>query len=87
MLTLRQDELLERLELNGIIFNHIPFSRSSLSVKNDLICVYFVLRLIRKIKSDLIHYFNPKPIVLGGVESRLLHNRSTLCKLNRYGDD
>ena len=74
---LRQHELLDILESNLINFHHIPFARSSLSVNKDLHCANLLLRLIRKIKPDLIHYFNPKPIVLGGVVSRFLWHKPT----------
>lgn len=61
-----QPELDKVLRENKIEFVDMPFYRFGFSLTRDFAVFFRIYLMIVKYKPDLLHLFNPKPILLGG---------------------
>jgi glycosyltransferase involved in cell wall biosynthesis len=66
------DPSAERLAGVGAEFVPLPFRRGALSPAGDLEAFVALRRLYRELRPRMIHHFNLKPIVLGGLAARAL---------------
>ncbi|AMB85219.1 glycosyl transferase family 1 [Pseudomonas agarici] len=55
----------------GFLHHDLPFSRSGKSPTRELLTLYFVWRLLWKLKPDLLHLVTIKPVLYGGIAARL----------------
>jgi len=54
----------------GIITHDLPINRHGFSLVGELMCRGLISKLIKRHSPSLIHFFNPKPILLGALLSR-----------------
>lgn len=59
----------------GIKFVDVPFYRYSFSIGKDLKAFYKLLVVIISFKPYFVHFFQPKPIILGGLLHNVLRNK------------
>jgi glycosyltransferase involved in cell wall biosynthesis len=64
------DHSAERLAAHGAEFVEIPFRRGGIDPRSDLAAFLAIRRLYRRLRPRLVHHFNTKPIVLGGLAVR-----------------
>ena len=55
----------------GIILHPLPLSRSGTDILSELRCFLAISRLIKRFKPDIIHFITIKPVLYGGIVSRL----------------
>ncbi|HEX6373497.1 MAG TPA: glycosyltransferase family 4 protein [Longimicrobium sp.] len=65
-----RDHSAERLAAHGAEFVEIPFRRGGIDPRSDAAAFLAVRRLYRRLRPRLVHHFNTKPIVLGGLAVR-----------------
>lgn len=66
------DGQLDLLARHGIRFHPLPFDRTGLNVAAELRLVLGLGRLLRRLQPDLVHCVTLKPVLYGGLLSRLL---------------
>ncbi|MEO3739822.1 glycosyltransferase family 4 protein [Kosakonia sp. WA-90] len=65
--------LSSELEKNGIECHHIKMSRSGINPFFELMTLYAILKLARKIQPDIIHSITVKPNIYSGIIGRIIH--------------
>ncbi|NWB85482.1 glycosyltransferase family 4 protein [Pseudomonas gingeri] len=55
----------------GFLHHELPFSRSGRNPLKELLVLYFLWRLLWKIRPDLLHLVTIKPVIYGGIAARL----------------
>ena len=73
------------LENKGIICHNIPFTRSNYNPLNTFALFRKNYMLYKKVKPDLLHLVTIKPILLGGIASRILKIPSTVFAISGLG--
>lgn len=59
-----------RLAAHGAEFVEVPFRRGGIDPRGDLAALWALRRLYRRLRPRLVHHFNTKPIIFGGVAVR-----------------
>ena len=70
---------------HGIYLHDLPIARSSsnpLSIINSLVCILF---LVNSIKPDIIHSITIKPVLLGGIVSRIFFKIKFVASISGLG--
>jgi len=75
----------EYLISNGIKVHNIDFQRCGMSFYFSLISFLNILRIIRKIKPDLIHAITIKPVIFGGIAARIYNKASFVASISGLG--
>jgi len=75
----------EYLEGLGIIVHSFDFSRSGKNIFNELGSIYKLYQQIKKIKPDLVHLVTIKPVIYGGVVSRLAKVPAVVSAISGLG--
>ena len=79
-----QGELAKQLKQANIEYHIIPHLKRAISPVNDLKALFEIIKLIRKLKPDIIHLNSSKISILGSLAS-LCVVRSTLCVYTVHG--
>jgi glycosyltransferase involved in cell wall biosynthesis len=67
----REGDDVGKLQSLGFPHHVIPLSRSGKNVAMELRTVWSLLRLMRRLRPDLVHLVTIKPVLYGGIASRL----------------
>ena len=51
------------------------FSNRSLNILKNIKAIYKIFSILKKIKPDLVHHFNPKPVIIGSLVAHILKIR------------
>ena len=64
------------LKTHGLVFENFEFTRRGLNPIKELITIFRLQKLLRKIKPDIVHNIAIKPVVLGSMAAKLagIHN-------------
>ncbi len=65
-------DAIETIERLGFHFHDIPISRGSINPINELRTLYYLFRLYRTLKPELIYHATVKPVLYGGLMSRIV---------------
>lgn len=76
---------IELMGAEGIICHQIPFTRSNYNPVNALVIFKYILKLFKEINPDLVHLVTIKPILFGGIASRLLKVPATVFAISGLG--
>ncbi|MGH1462412.1 MAG: glycosyltransferase family 4 protein [Neptuniibacter sp.] len=74
------------IESEGITFIPIRLSRSGLSLISNLQTFHQICSAIKDVKPDLVHAVTIKPVVYGGIASRLLGVPALVCAVSGLGN-
>jgi glycosyltransferase involved in cell wall biosynthesis len=69
----------------GIKLHPLPLSRGGTGFKGEAIAFYSILKTIKKINPDIIHYITIKPVLYGGIASRLLGIPGRVASISGLG--
>ena len=63
--------MIKKLNLMGVEYREIPFSRIGLSPIKDLQMVCFLVRMLAREKPEIVMNYNIKPVIYGSIAARL----------------
>ena len=66
------DEFTYKLKNKGFKCINIKFANRSLNIFQNLKGIYDLYSIYNKIKPDIVHHFNPKPVLMGSIVAHLL---------------
>lgn len=69
----------------GIHLHPLPLSRSGTGILSELKCFLAISRLIRRLKPDIIHFITIKPVLYGGIASRLAGIKGRVASISGLG--
>lgn len=75
----------ENLEEMGFEFIALDFKRKNKNPFKELIIFFSLARIINELKPDILHLVTIKPIIYGGILSRLFSNKPTLIAFPGLG--
>lgn len=64
-------ELNDTITANGLIHHCISMDRGGLNPYRDVISIFSLYNLYKRIKPDIVHHVTIKPILYGGMAARL----------------
>ena len=59
------------VDIPGVTFHEIPLSRRGMSALSELGSISALVALYRRVRPDLVHHVTAKPILYGGIASRI----------------
>ena len=69
---IQSDEYFDRLQNLGFEINEVNFYDKSINPIKNIISFYNIFKIYKKISPDIVHHFNPKPVIFGTVAARIL---------------
>jgi glycosyltransferase involved in cell wall biosynthesis len=78
------DEYAGRVRSHGIAVHDLPMRRS-MSPVSDLLVLWRIARLIRRLSPDLVHLVTAKPVAYGGLCARLLRVPAVVSAISGLG--
>lgn len=69
----------------GIITHDLKMERSSISLISELIAFFRMKKIIDKVKPDIIHLISIKPIIFGGLISRMKRIKNVVISVSGLG--
>lgn len=69
----------------GIILHPLPLSRSGTDIFSELQCFLAISRLTKRLKPDIIHFITIKPVLYGGIVSRLAGIEGRVASISGLG--
>ena len=79
------DEFRPKLESEGFHLHGIAFDRSKVNIFSDLGSSRGINRVIKSTEPRIVHFFNPKPILLGGLFSKKKVGQTKVCTVTGAG--
>jgi glycosyltransferase involved in cell wall biosynthesis len=73
------------VESHGIIHHPIPMSRSGVNVFSEIAAWFAIVRVMRKLKPDVVHLVTLKPVLYGGVAARIAGVRGVVAAISGLG--
>lgn len=64
-------EAVEIIEQRGFVHHALPLSRSGSNPLRELVSLFFIWRLLWRIKPSILHLVTIKPVIYGGIAARL----------------
>ncbi len=80
-----QDGEEEVLKEKGIIHHNLPISRASINIFLEIKAFISIYFLVRKLKPDLLHLITIKPVIYGGIVSKLLKIKGVVSAIPGLG--
>jgi glycosyltransferase involved in cell wall biosynthesis len=78
-------ELKEKIQGLGFVLHDIKISRSGINIFKELMVFLRILSLLRKLTPSAIHFITIKPIVYGGIASRILRLDGVIFAVSGLG--
>jgi glycosyltransferase involved in cell wall biosynthesis len=78
-------EGVDRIEAFGLVHHAFALSRSGGNVFGELGTLYFLFRLFRSIRPDLVHLVTIKPVLYGGIAARLARVPAVVAAVSGMG--
>jgi glycosyltransferase involved in cell wall biosynthesis len=75
----------EQIENYGFVLHNIKLSRSGLNIFKEFLVFMRILFLLRKLSPIAIHFITIKPIVYGGIASRILRLQGVIFAISGLG--
>ena len=75
----------EYLENMGLIVHPFSFSRSGKNIFNELACAFGLYKQIKSIKPDLVHLVTIKPVLYGGIATRMVKVQGVVSAISGLG--
>lgn len=69
----------------GFVHHEIPFTRSGHNPFVELISFFYLFRLFKSIKPDLVHLITIKPVLYGGLAARIARVKSVVAAISGLG--
>lgn len=71
-----EGELAKQLKATNAIYYHIPHLKRAISPLNDLKALWEIIKLIRRLKPDIVHLNSSKISILGSIAVRIIRGYS-----------
>jgi len=78
-------EYVEAIRARGFAYHDIPLNRSGTSLPGEARLFLALLRLIARLRPALVHHVAMKPVIYGGVASRLLRQPAVVHAITGLG--
>jgi len=75
----------EFLEKEGLLFHEVPFGRSNQSVMVDIWTLFKLVKVVATVKPTLVHAITIKPVLYGGIISRLFRVQAFVAAISGLG--
>ena len=69
----------------GLIYHEIPFTRSGIDPLSELFLLYYLYRLYRKVRPDLVHHVTIKPVLYGSIVARMVSIPAVVNAISGFG--
>lgn len=69
----------------GFVHHELPFTRSGKNVFVELLAFFSIVRLLWKVKPDLLHLVTIKPVLYGGLAARFAPVGGVVCAVSGLG--
>ncbi|MGE0267505.1 MAG: glycosyltransferase family 4 protein [Candidatus Omnitrophota bacterium] len=79
-------EIVERLEKMGIIYREIPLQRTGMNPVRDIYTVFFLYRLLKRERPDIVFAYTIKPVVYGSLAARWAGIRKCYAMVTGLGN-
>lgn len=76
---------LAELEAHGLTVHPLPLDRSSTGLSRELRTFVEVLRVMRRVRPDLVHLVTIKPVIFGGIAARLVGVPGVVAAISGLG--
>ena len=73
------------LEILGFIIHEVPFSRAGVSIINEVKTCFSILRLLKRLRPDVIHTITIKPSLYVGIMARALGMKELIIAVSGLG--
>lgn len=80
-----EENSVAKIEAQGFHYYDIPLKRGGRSVVDELRLLCVFIRLIRRIRPDLVHHVAMKPVIFGGIASRILRVPAVIHAITGLG--
>ncbi|MCF4994979.1 glycosyltransferase [Pseudomonas syringae] len=78
-------DAVKRIEDSGFIHHLLPMSRSGSNPLRELFTLFFIWRLLWRIKPVMLHLVTIKPVIYGGIAARLAPVKSVVAAVSGLG--
>lgn len=75
----------EQLAALGIIVHPLELSRSGTGIRSELLAFWQISRVLDKVKPDVAHFVTIKPVLYGGIWSRIFGNAKRVFSISGLG--
>ena len=74
-------------DLKELGFSHqtIPVNRKSLNIFSGIVVIYRLIRIIKKIKPDILHNVSSKQVIYGSIAARICGVKKIINLINGLG--
>ena len=76
---------INKIEACGIKVHNVNLSRRSSNLISDLKSIYKIYKILKKLKPDILHLVTVKPIIIGGILSKLLKIDNIVVAISGLG--
>jgi glycosyltransferase involved in cell wall biosynthesis len=73
------------IEQHGLPFHRLPLEQHGTRPARELRTLLAILRLLRRLRPDLLHLVTIKPVLYGGLAARLARRRAVLAAMSGLG--
>ena len=73
------------LKDHGFIFHNIPLERGKTNFVKEILLFISLCLLFNKIKPEIIHLVTIKPVIFGGIASRIVNSNSVVSAISGLG--
>ena len=80
-----EDGCEDTFKINGLIHHKLPISRTSINIFSEIKAFLNIYFLIKKINPDLLHLITIKPVIYGGIISRLIQIKGVVSAVPGLG--
>ena len=80
-----EDGCEDTFKIRGLIHHKLPISRTSINIFSEIKAFLNIYFLIKKINPDLLHLITIKPVIYGGIISRLIQIKGVVSAVPGLG--
>ena len=80
-----EDGCEDTFKIKGLIHHKLPISRTSINIFSEIKAFLNIYFLIKKINPDLLHLITIKPVIYGGIISRLIQIKGVVSAVPGLG--
>lgn len=78
-------DAVREIESKGFTHHVLPLSRSGSNPLGELICFFFIWRLLWRIRPDILHLVTIKPVIYGGIAARIAPVKGVVAAVSGLG--
>jgi len=78
-------EAIKQITALGFTHHAIPFSRNGKNIFGELLTLFFLFKLLARLRPDVLHLISIKPVLYGGFAARLLKIKALVIAISGLG--